>query len=284
VTVKGPAPARPPVSGNNPVINYFTANPTIVNAGNPVTLSWSIFNATDIRITPEISHAEAEVAVTIFPAATTTYVLTASNSTGTVTRQVTVVVSSGQPSPGIGRREAVLNLIAGESGSLVKSGTAYNKYLYVCAGDNSANLPSRAFLSFDISSIPVNATISEAILDFGAYSVTGNPTYGGSVHGNMGAMEVYRAQYQRFEDLGRLAYDFPAAQAGTVRWDGVSNTPLLLDVTLDKNGVNIIQSLLAENSVRCQFRVQFFTTTNWDSVADSICFDRAMLKVVYTAP
>ncbi len=220
------------------------------------------------------------MSVTIFPAATTFYTLTATNSAGSVSRQVTVVVSSSST----GEKSVTLSLLPAESGSMVKSGTSYSKSASICVGDNTANLPVRSFLSFDISSIPVNATIKEAVLDFGAYTVNGNPTYGGAMYGNMGAIEVYCQQYGKFEDMGRLAYEFSATQVGTLKWEGDSTAPLTLNVTTDNNGINVIQALLAENSTKCQFRLQFFTSTNWDSIADSICLEGALLKVVYTAP
>ena len=130
----------------------------------------------------------------------------------------------------------------------------------------------------------VNAVIKEAVLDFGPYTISGSPKYGGSVHGNMGALEVYRVKYSKYDDLSRLTYEPQVGQVGTTRWDGDSGIPIMVDVTEDDNGANIIESLLAESGTRCQFRVQFFTTTNWDSVADLICLDKALLKVKYTLP
>ena len=286
ITIKGSGtttPASPP-AGNPPAINYFTASPTSISSGSPVTLSWSIFGATDIKIVPEIAPAEAEMSVTVFPTATTTYTLKATNAAGSVSKQASVIVSTTTAPQAPGEKLVVLNLLSSESGSMVKSGASYSKSTSICAGDNTANLPSRAFLSFDISSIPLNAVIKDAVLDFGAYTVNGNPIYSGAVHGNMGAIEVYREQYGKYEDLGRLAYEFPAAQIGTLRWECDVLAPLKINITRDVNGVNVIQALLAESGTRCQFRVQFFTTTNWDSKADSICFEGVLLRVNYSVP
>ena len=65
-----------------------------------------------------------------------------------------------------GESVAVLNLVQAESGSLIKSSASYSRSSAVCAGDNTANFASRAFLSFDLTSLPPTAKITEAVLDF----------------------------------------------------------------------------------------------------------------------
>jgi hypothetical protein len=151
-------------------------------------------------------------------------------------------------------------------------------------GDTSLNLPSRAFLSFDITSLPSNAVIEEAVLDLGAYGISGNPVYSVAGWGNMGALEVYQYQYGPTADMGRLGYEFPAAMVGSFKLADISGSPLKLDVTLDNAGNNIIGRLLSSGQSRCQFRMQFFTTTNWDSKADMVCMDTAVLRVKYSVP
>jgi hypothetical protein len=183
-----------------------------------------------------------------------------------------------------GERVAVLSLILAESGSMIKSSASYVKSSAVCAGDNAANLASRAFLGFDLTSLPPAAIISEAVLDFTGNTALGNPTYSNANWGNMGAMEVYQYQYGSLEDAGRIAYESTTSSAGSLKLTDIANSPLQLDVTTDGAGNNVVQQLMNNAQSRCQFRVQFFTSTNWDSKADQLCLEGAVLRVKYTLP
>jgi hypothetical protein len=127
--------------------------------------------------------------------------------------------------------------------------------------------------------------VSKAVLDLTGYSILGNPVYSGVHWGNMGALEICQYQYGSMGSLGRLAYESAAPGVGSVKLTSAQETaPLLVDVTLDDQGSNVIQKLLADAQGRCQFRLGFFTSTNWDSVADMVCLDRAVLKITYRVP
>ncbi len=102
-----------------------------------------------------------------------------------------------------GERVVTLSLVQAESGSLVKSSATYTKSSAVCAGDNAANFASRAFLSFDLTSLPPTAVISEAVLDLTGNTALGTPTYSKANWGNMGALEVYQYQYGVIGEYGQ---------------------------------------------------------------------------------
>ena len=90
------ATATVTVSGTNvPVINNFTANPTTVTSGGASTLSWSVTGATAVSIDQGIGTVVTSGTSTVNPIATTMYTLTASNSYGSVTAQVTVIIGTG---------------------------------------------------------------------------------------------------------------------------------------------------------------------------------------------
>ena len=82
--------------------------------------------------------------------------------------------------------------------------------------------------------------------------------------------------------MGRIAYEAPAIVIGSLRLTCDVGVPLSLDVTLNSLGNNVIQRAMHEGQSRCQFRMQFFTSTNWDGKADSICLDGATLRVKYS--
>ncbi|HEX7364673.1 MAG TPA: hypothetical protein VF366_05865 [Dehalococcoidia bacterium] len=97
-TTPTPPPIPPPTPTGYPVINYFTANPSSVYAGDQAVLNWNVSNATSIAIDNSIGTVSASGNTWIFPTVTTTYTLTATNSYGWATKSVTVFVS-GTPTP-----------------------------------------------------------------------------------------------------------------------------------------------------------------------------------------
>ena len=82
------------VSGGRPVVTSFTANPPFIDSGQSVTLTWQTTNATTVSITPKIGNVPAASgSVTISPTETTTYTLTATGESPTLTSsQITVGV------------------------------------------------------------------------------------------------------------------------------------------------------------------------------------------------
>ena len=75
-----------------PTISMFSALPPSVEAGTQVTLTWTVANATDLTITPNVGAVTGSSRV-VNPTQTTTYTLTASNSAGSVFATATVTVN-----------------------------------------------------------------------------------------------------------------------------------------------------------------------------------------------
>ena len=90
-----PAPAPQP---NKPTINYFTAEPTTINAGQPSSLRWSVTDATDVSI-EGIGPVSPNGRRAVYPAQTTTYTMTATGPGGTSNAATTVTVSTPPPPP-----------------------------------------------------------------------------------------------------------------------------------------------------------------------------------------
>jgi hypothetical protein len=279
ILVRGTAAEPGTTTATPPAIISFYADRLVITPGQYVNLSWEVSNATGVTITP-IGQVNTQDTIKLQPTVTTTYVLTATNPIGTATAGITVAVQASVPTVTSGERTVILKPMSSESGSLIRGSgyLDYARFSGICAGDTEANSASRAFLSFDISSIPYNAVVKEAMLDLSNYSLHGEPTYMKSIWGNMGALEVYHVQYT---DLDSKAY----TQAGTLAANGTfTDYPLsqwAWDVKDSIDGQPVIQGLIQQGKSRCQFRIQFFTTTNWDSISDMLCFDGATLTIKY---
>jgi hypothetical protein len=77
-------------TGSAPTISSFTANPTSISSGQPVTLSWSVSSSTYNIITP--TGPVRGTSIVVNPTATTTYTLNATNQFDRSTATVTVTV------------------------------------------------------------------------------------------------------------------------------------------------------------------------------------------------
>mgnify|MGYP001827140895 CR=1 FL=1 len=76
-----------------PIINSFTAEPSMVMYGDELLLSWSISNTVDsLTLEPGVGDVTGQTEATVTPPGTTTYVLTAGNDAGVATAQVLVTV------------------------------------------------------------------------------------------------------------------------------------------------------------------------------------------------
>jgi peptidoglycan-associated lipoprotein len=100
---KAPPPPPPPpptpaaAAPVKPTINYFTAEPSTVSSGQPVSLRWSVTDANAIELDNGIGQVSPDGRRAVYPTATTTYALTATGTGGTTTSSVTVTVSTAPP-------------------------------------------------------------------------------------------------------------------------------------------------------------------------------------------
>lgn len=81
------------LSLTEPIINLFSADPTTITVGESSVLSWSITDANSVTIDNGIGSVTFTGNTMVNPVVTTTYTLTATNSTGSVTALITVTVN-----------------------------------------------------------------------------------------------------------------------------------------------------------------------------------------------
>lgn len=87
------------ISLTEPIINSFSANPTTITVGESSVLSWSITDANSVTIDNGVGSVTFTGNAMVNPVVTTTYALTATNSTGSVTATITVTVNNPIISP-----------------------------------------------------------------------------------------------------------------------------------------------------------------------------------------
>lgn len=75
-----------------PTIDTFSAQPATIGSGGSTTLEWATGNALTVSIEPDIGLRPVDGSLTVSPAATTTYTLTATGAGGSRTTQATVTV------------------------------------------------------------------------------------------------------------------------------------------------------------------------------------------------
>lgn len=138
------------------------------------------------------------------------------------------------------------------------------------AGESNADITRtcEAFLSYDISGIPANATITEIKFNFSAYIITGNP------FGSLGVLNAYTVDYGSPLETGDFVSGFPpgniADWGSTAALDGDEATPELKAYIQSKLGTS-----------RIQLRLQF-AGSNGDAVKDRVTLTNPQLIVKYT--
>src|SRR5437763_6949829 len=97
ISGKSPSNSQQQQQASKPTVQ-ISASPMQVQSGQAATLSWSATDATSVSI-GGIGTVKAADSLPVSPKATTTYTITATNSTGGASASVTVIVSSPSGNP-----------------------------------------------------------------------------------------------------------------------------------------------------------------------------------------
>jgi hypothetical protein len=161
-----------------------------------------------------------------------------------------------------------------EAASVLSDGSVYSELPNV--GDTSGNKGSQAFISFDISAIPTDATITEVKVDFGAYDIQGDP------FGSLNCLRMYAQNYQPIDEGD---YTAPGAVNALAGWCTSSQ---LDTISVENHVKDQLQNELG--STRLQFRLQFSDKhDDGNSTTDMIRFNNdnvhfIKLIVSYASP
>ena len=146
-----------------------------------------------------------------------------------------------------------LNHIIAECGSVRSDGSVLS---VKNVGDTSGDESAQVFVSFDISSIPGDATITEVVTDFSPHDTLGDP------FGDLGCLDLFKQDYGAL-DAGDYFSGVPSGRL--IRW---CSSGSLSSPNIDDDMVTALQSKVGTN--RFQLRLQFQTALTADAEADMV--------------
>jgi hypothetical protein len=218
-----------------PAISLFTASPVLVNSGGSSLLSWSVEPGATLTLNGS-PIAGPTGSQTVNPVATTAYALAGTDSSGTSTRSVTVVVNDG--SAGLGTptitaptaSQTVIVTGVGFTWTAVASATAYD--IRVFNGTTGA-------LLFSGSLQGAGSTSTLVTLDSGSYRFAVRACAGGLASTQCGSYASVAFSVSPAAPSGAPTVTFPAAGANltqstqTLAWTSVTPNPLLSGLTYE---------------------------------------------------
>jgi hypothetical protein len=90
-------PTTPATSGSPPTVIAFTATPDSITPAQQSTLSWNVTGADSVQIDNGIGSVAVAGTRIVAPDTPTAYILTATNSYGTISQAVTITVGGKKP-------------------------------------------------------------------------------------------------------------------------------------------------------------------------------------------
>jgi hypothetical protein len=179
------------------------------------------------------------------------------------------IISQGSSAPT--SKTVTLPFVAAESGLVTSGGTV--NILTIAAGDSAGDEGVEAFLSFDMSGIPSNATIQSATLKLiGGGQVRGTP---------FATLGCLRAYVQNFGVLDAGDYVAPGATGAFAGW---CNSAELSTEYTNSSLSAILQTVVG--NARFRFRLQFRDVLSDGNAAidDVLLVAPIVLTVTYTVP
>jgi hypothetical protein len=121
VSMTGCGDPGEPGGPGGPIVGIFYADPSTINQGKSSILTWSVSVADTVTITPDVGPVALSGSTSVSPEVTTDYILTATNSAGSVTAKCAVTVYSAVAVvTGVTLNHATMTLTAGgATGTLV---------------------------------------------------------------------------------------------------------------------------------------------------------------------
>jgi hypothetical protein len=138
-------------------------------------------------------------------------------------------------------------------------------------GDNAADNGQQAFVSFDISGIPSNATIDKVTVDFSSFDTLSNP------FGAIGCLNAFPGTFFPLEASDYVSGGAPGGALAV--WCDSSS----LSAASSNDAIkNHLQSILGSSEL--QLRLQFSSESDGDAVNDMVRFTNPKLIIEYSVP
>jgi len=239
------------------VINLFEASPPSIASGESSTLEWNVSGASMVSIDPGIGNVSLTGNRVVSPSATTVYTLTATNEAGSVTATAQIAVAT------VPIHTVELFSIASEDGHVKKNGDIGSE---PNVGETRSSVAMQAFLSFDISMIPKDASIKSASLDLTTGDIFGSPFT------KLGRLSVYNCQYG---NLGKNDFVLGPPLGALCTTSILPTKPFSSNLL-----ISAIQKQVDTGSTRFQVRLQFEKYTYYDNRAHFLEYGEAERKLV----
>jgi len=165
-------------------------------------------------------------------------------------------------------KSVTLAPVMNESGAISSTGAIHPGVINV--GDSIQNHAVQAFISYDISNIPSNATIIEVKDNFKTYTTGGDP------FGRLGVLNAYKMNFAVPLVPGDFVPGFPTGYV--IDW---SSTSILNMIEVQPAIKTALQSKIG--SSRFKLRLQF-AGSNHNNIADFVLFTNPSLIITYTTP
>ncbi len=245
-----------------PIVKSFKASPDIITKGDSMTLTWNISGADTVNIEPDIGYVPTSGTRTVFPKTTTDYILTATNAAGSTAKEINVIVDTTR-------------IITVETFSIVGEEGYVNDIGKMgpipVAGDTRDGYSLQAFMSFDITMIPVGATILSSTIDLTQYTVYGEPF--GTL--SLGRLGIYHDQYGA---LGKE--DFVISDGFGTDGSLISTYWRPVPKFTSAAVTDAVQKQVNAGAPRFQIRLQFDRPKYFNEQADSIEFGQGGTKLI----
>jgi len=235
------------------MLNYDVANASTV----------MLSSSTSTKVATLLQHSGS---LSVQPAATTTYTITATNSVGSVTATADVTVGPAIIIPGViltVPQTKEFTVITSESGSVSSDHVVGPKMI---TGDASTNKTYWAYFSFNISTI-AGREVTKAELVYSPSSINGHPWP------NLVSLGIYQVNHgARPLQPGDFTF------AGPTIADGITQiqTVVPLDVTSQ------VQTSVSSGAPRFQVRLNFVKMNDSNGQADNISWTSSTPKLRVT--
>jgi hypothetical protein len=177
------------ITPSSPIISSFTADSTNITEGVSATLSWTVTDASTVTIDQGIGSVALTGSISVSPIETTTYTLTATNSTDSSTSTVSIIVEKAltiQPGSAEGKDSYISSLLSAYNSasdqhvSIGKS--TFSIIKSIKADFITEDYYLRTYLQFELGLLPADVVVVSADLKLFQFDTDGTEDFMIALH------------------------------------------------------------------------------------------------------